>query len=349
MLEQDNNDLNEPQNSHDEHILVVDDEAFVRGAFQLYLETHGYQVTVAEDGPQAIRIASGKRGSIDAVLLDLVMPGMYGVDVLNQLKEIDPTTEIIIATGCGSVHSAVEAMRYGAFDYITKPIVDFEQDLLLVVRAAVQARRDKCLASQDPTASAPTRLALLSFYKALEELSWLRGAPEEFDAALVQVLSQHFGANGALILAREPQGVVICERAWGGSTLSRRVDPDATLLAFARLWDELEKATEGWNNLRLGSATLDLLPVPKTLGEHRGCQSLTIPLSTDPRGGDKSVRMVLLRSTAAEVPRLSLPTGLLSALMERANVFQRPPSAGAAAGPGPRQSLTSTRSAPTLP
>ena len=335
MPEQDKNDRSEPQTSRDEHILVVDDEAFVRGAFQLYLETHGYQVTVAEDGPQAIRIASEKRGSIDAVLLDLVMPGMYGVDVLNQLKEIDPATEIIIATGCGSVHSAVEAMRYGAFDYITKPIVDFEQDLLLVVRAAVQARRDKCLERQDPEAGTPTRLALLSFYQALEELAQLRSSSDEFDTALVQVLSQHFGANGALVLAREPHGVVMCQRAWGSTSLSLKVDPDATLLAYTRLWDELEKPTEGWSNLRLGSATLDLLPVGKPLGEDRGCQSLTVPLSTAPRGTGEAMRMVLLRSANAEEARVPLPIGLLSALLERVHLIQRLPSARTAASSAP--------------
>lgn len=123
------------------HILVVDDELFIRNALELYFETHGFGVSTANTGDLALEMVAKREVSPDLVLLDLMMPGTPGMDVLIRFKEIDPSIEVIIATGCGGMNTAVEALKHGAFDYITKPILDFDRDLLKTVERALDARR----------------------------------------------------------------------------------------------------------------------------------------------------------------------------------------------------------------
>jgi len=157
-------------------ILIVDDEAVIRNAFQIYFETVGYNVTVAERGAEAIQRIQERAGSLDVVLLDLAMPGMHGIDVLRQIKRIDPTVEVIIATGCGGMNTAIEAMRHGAFDYVTKPIIDLDQDLLHVVEGALEHRIKAAseLKNAQPEQAEPAEPAdvrIVSYYSALESLA----------------------------------------------------------------------------------------------------------------------------------------------------------------------------------
>lgn len=101
-------------------ILVVDDEKDVCDIFKKTLTHEGYDVFTALDGESGIEIVKEKNP--DIVLLDLKMPKMGGIEVLQRIKEIDKNTVVIIITGYGSMDSARMAMRLGAFDYITKPI-----------------------------------------------------------------------------------------------------------------------------------------------------------------------------------------------------------------------------------
>jgi FixJ family two-component response regulator len=122
-------------------ILIVDDEIFVRNAFTLFFETIDFQVATADSAASVRKFLDSGSFPCDVVLLDLVMPGVRNLELLEEIKAKWPDVEVIIATGCGSLSSAVEAMRCGAFDYITKPIVDFEEDLLRVVEDALLQRR----------------------------------------------------------------------------------------------------------------------------------------------------------------------------------------------------------------
>lgn len=101
-------------------ILVVDDERNIRGALVTLLEKKHYQVRgvgTAEEAVEQLETATA-----DLVLTDLKMPGMGGMEFLRRLKQKWPDTEVLVMTAFGSIDTAVEAMRYGAYDYITKPI-----------------------------------------------------------------------------------------------------------------------------------------------------------------------------------------------------------------------------------
>ena len=110
-------------------ILVVDDEQIVRESLANWLKEDGYQVELAESGPQALeRIQSA---SFHIVLLDLKMPEMNGIQVLQEIKKNFSEIEVIIMTAYGSIHTAVEAIKEGAFDYIVKPFDPEEVGLLI--------------------------------------------------------------------------------------------------------------------------------------------------------------------------------------------------------------------------
>ncbi len=100
-------------------ILIVDDEWTIRDVLATILTTEGYQVKMAEDGAEAIRKLDEE--TFDLVITDLKMPNVDGMEVLRHLSTLNVHTLGIVATGYGSIESAVEALRLGAFDYITKP------------------------------------------------------------------------------------------------------------------------------------------------------------------------------------------------------------------------------------
>jgi DNA-binding NtrC family response regulator len=115
--------------------LVVDDEESVRESFRLVLD-HDYDVIDAPDGARALEIVRAHH--VDVVLLDIRLPEMDGIEVLERLKAIDDSLEVILVTAVKTVRTAVAAMKLGAFDYVTKPFDDDE--LLSLVRRAVEKR-----------------------------------------------------------------------------------------------------------------------------------------------------------------------------------------------------------------
>jgi DNA-binding response OmpR family regulator len=129
-------------------LLVVDDEPLVRQFLCDMLREAGYATHAAESGPQAVEIA--RRKVIDVVLLDLMMPGMSGLDVLAKLGELIPNSPVIIVTASPTSENAIAALRLGAFDFVVK---GFQGDVMLsTVARAVERRRlmirDRALISQ---------------------------------------------------------------------------------------------------------------------------------------------------------------------------------------------------------
>jgi len=117
-----------------EKILIIDDEAFIRENVDRVLRDDGYQVLAAADGKTAMEMVAGEE--IDLALLDLNLGFENGIDVLKELKALDPELLVIVITGYGSVETAVESLKLGAFHYMKKP---FKADALkLIVKLALQ-------------------------------------------------------------------------------------------------------------------------------------------------------------------------------------------------------------------
>ncbi len=104
-----------------ESILIVDDEPLIRELLSEVLEKDGYQVVSVSNGHQALRKI--RQNYFDMVITDVRMPEMDGITLLKKIKELSPATSVIVITAYGSIDDAVKAMKMGASDYLTKPII----------------------------------------------------------------------------------------------------------------------------------------------------------------------------------------------------------------------------------
>jgi diguanylate cyclase (GGDEF)-like protein len=120
------------------NILLADDDAKMLSLLQEYLEQEGFTVQGAEDGNQALALF--QQGVFPVAVLDLVMPGLTGLELLSRFKEFSPDTEVIILTGQADLESAIEAMRRGAYDYLIKPVIHLE-NLRAVISRALERQR----------------------------------------------------------------------------------------------------------------------------------------------------------------------------------------------------------------
>jgi len=110
-------------------ILVVDDEAIMRQSLRDWLSDVGHEVLTAGNGFQALEIIEKEKPGI--VIADLVMPGMDGIELLKKAKETSPNIEVIIITAYGSIPTAINAIREGAYGYIEKPFCPDQAELLI--------------------------------------------------------------------------------------------------------------------------------------------------------------------------------------------------------------------------
>ncbi|MES2643240.1 MAG: sigma-54 dependent transcriptional regulator [Myxococcota bacterium] len=133
-------------------ILVVDDEPSIRKVLQAHLARDGYSVESAADGAEAIGRLSGE--PFDLVITDLKMPGVGGLELLAHVRQNHPGLPLIVITAHGTVDSAVEALKLGAFDYITKPF-DLAELRTAVDKALRVERASRRSVQEDPTWRAP--------------------------------------------------------------------------------------------------------------------------------------------------------------------------------------------------
>lgn len=103
-------------------VLIVDDERPILEILDLSLTSEGYEVLTAENGEKALEIFEKQRPKL--VLTDIKMPGIDGIEVLKRIKKIDDQVEVIVITGHGDMNTAVAALKYGASDFVTKPLRD---------------------------------------------------------------------------------------------------------------------------------------------------------------------------------------------------------------------------------
>src|SRR3974377_1563097 len=122
-------------------ILAIDDEPNIRRLIQSEFKLEGFDIAIARDGEEGLLLLDDQ--IFDVVLLDIKLPRMNGIEVLKRLKEKAPQTEVLMITGYGDIKTAVESLKLGAREYITKP---FKLDeLLTLVNQIVskQGQRDE--------------------------------------------------------------------------------------------------------------------------------------------------------------------------------------------------------------
>src|SRR4026209_837877 len=118
-------------------ILVIDDEAAIRDSLKMTLEYEGYEFIGAATGQEGLALA--EREAPDLVLLDVKMPGMAGIEVLERLRNMNDTLPVVVVSGHGTIGTAVEATKKGAFDFIEKPFASAR--VLVSLRDALDQRR----------------------------------------------------------------------------------------------------------------------------------------------------------------------------------------------------------------
>jgi len=178
-------------------ILLVEDDESLRKVYAYHLAREGYAVEEASEGLGALRLL--ERRSVDVVLTDVRMPGMDGRDLLKALRERHPDLPVVVLTAYGTIEDAVEAMRLGAADYLTKPV---EREALLL--AAEKAMRLRCLTQENRRLrrrlEAVARLeGLLGTSPAMERL---RGAIEKVAPSEATVLITGESGTGKERVAR---------------------------------------------------------------------------------------------------------------------------------------------------
>lgn len=119
------------------NILIVDDEELIRSTIAIKLEHDGHKTDTVASGEEALKILKSK--SFDIVLTDLKMIGMDGIELLKQVKQLQPDIEVIILTGYASLESAIEALRNEAYDYLLKPLND--NKLRIVIKHCLEKKQ----------------------------------------------------------------------------------------------------------------------------------------------------------------------------------------------------------------
>src|SRR5882724_6137585 len=119
------------------NILIVDDEEVLQDVLTTLVRREGHNALSAATGEEALEIA--EREEIDLVLLDLMLPGINGREVLREIRRRDPNQVVVVITAYSSIEGAIEAMREGAFHYIPQPFKN--EEVLLTVRKGLEQRR----------------------------------------------------------------------------------------------------------------------------------------------------------------------------------------------------------------
>ncbi len=118
-------------------VLVIDDEPIIRDVLQDILSREGYAIQSVPDAESGLRALED--GECDLIVLDLMLPGIGGFETLKEIKRRDPDSVVVMITAYGSVETAVQAMRMGAHDYLTKPFKN--EDVLRTLNTGLRHRR----------------------------------------------------------------------------------------------------------------------------------------------------------------------------------------------------------------
>ncbi|HWB08004.1 MAG TPA: sigma-54 dependent transcriptional regulator [Pirellulales bacterium] len=177
-------------------ILIVDDEANVLVAFEKMLSVAGHTVLLSRSGERSLELVG--REHPDAVVLDVRMPGMNGLDALSAIRNEHPRLPIIVMTGQGTMETAIEATKRGAFDYLLKPF-DPAAMLQLIERAVQDSRVMDRQVALDPQQAAPGVDAIVGRSPAMQEVFKMIGRVAPTDAT---VLIRGESGTGKELVAR---------------------------------------------------------------------------------------------------------------------------------------------------
>ena len=180
-----------------EKILIVDDDPGMRYSINRMLEGQGFLISSAKNGTEALKLFFAENP--DLVIMDIKMPGQSGLDILRQIKEQDPKALIILMTAFGTTETAIEAMKFGAFDYILKPF-DIPQMRAMVERALEVSRMMKKMVSYPDRPEAGVEgEAIVGSSSAMQQIYKLIG---QVAPTAVTVLLQGESGTGKELVAR---------------------------------------------------------------------------------------------------------------------------------------------------
>jgi DNA-binding NtrC family response regulator len=174
-------------------ILIVDDDKNLLSVLKTVLIEEEHEVTTSSDGRNAIALCRQKR--FDLIITDLMMPGTNGLEVLREARKIDPDTLVILITGFASLETAVQAIREGAYDYITKP---FKLDEIKII---VNNAREKILLIRE------NKNLLLELQEAYRQLQMVKNSikakgireDEDEDDAIATSIENKFLITGSML------------------------------------------------------------------------------------------------------------------------------------------------------
>ena len=214
------------------NILVMDDEDAILELIQSALSRLGYRITCARDGAEGLKKFAAEK--FDLVVTDIQMPGMDGITALGEMKKIDPGIEVIVATGHGTMSTAIQSLRKGAFDYLHKPFQI--KDLLTVVAKALEKRKFNEITKAIFSTIKPEELlrvtldSVTSILKAEESLLVLPDKDGRLRAAVSEGLEDETRLNSRLALCAR-----MMQRLDGGAKSVLLVDDPGTDKTFADL------------------------------------------------------------------------------------------------------------------
>ncbi len=321
-------------------ILVIEDEEILRESLADYLEDRDFRVVTAENGRVGLEVFA--RESPDLVLTDLRMPEVDGLDVLCRARELSPETPLIVVSGTGNISDSVQALRFGAWDYILKPVEDMSIIALAVDKALERARLRRENSEYQERLEALVRERTAELEQANVHLASinvrLRSVVESthclsmctdvarFGSTLLDEFAHHMAASGGSIFLLEDSGLrrlatlepdhvpefIPCPLP-DGSILGRAIRGKQALLIHD-IAQEHTITSSGWDGYRDGSALL--FPLPDDTGRIIGVITLHSKSSPPFVEQDKDIGAILV-SYSCETLRAVRATETLRASESR--------------------------------
>jgi len=215
-----------------ERILVVDDDPNIREACMEYLQMNGYSVDESKNGEECLRQL--KQNYYQIILTDLMMPGIDGMGVLKAVKKEYPQSDVIIMTAYGTIENAVEAMKLGAYDYITKPFKIDELGILI----------NRCLEKQRLAREVDELKEVVNLYEVSKAISSLMDL-DQLLSRIIKVATDTLGADGGSIMLFDKEtGKLIVKAASGrreDMVMGKKLDIGERVAGYAAEKSEIVK------------------------------------------------------------------------------------------------------------